>query len=412
MVNNILKRFLSCRSCFLIGFSVFLCIQSSWAGGSGIQYRAFSIPDQSGLAMTVLGPVDPAELGHTLMHEHLYLTFWIPLNESQRWNMMNVVPPKTEEELATWNTALTEANRQTLMSRKHRLRNKDAYTLDLTDTLPEVLAFRELGGKTIVDLPPIEPARRPLKLVEISKQTGVHVVAGSAFYVPAWHPENIDQLSLDDLTEYMVRDIVNGMDNTGVKAGLIGEVPAVNLSLGADANNETRILIASARAGRLTGAALTTHSSFRVRDEMEVMLQRSLDIIAGEGLELSRVAIGHVKVSYKTDIDLFERLLKRGVYLQFDILGDPWQRSEPMIEAIATLIERGYSSQLLVSQDIFTKFHLRRFGGHGLSYIHSVLIPSLLEKGISMTAISDLVEHNPRRILTFVKPQALLHSLK
>ena len=260
------------------------------------------------------------------------------------------------------------------------------------------------------DFPPIEPARWPLKLVELSKQGGVHIVAGSAFYVPAWHPDNIDQLSLDDLTEYMVRDIAEGMDGTGVKAGLIGEVPAVNLESGSNVNNETRVLIASARASRLTGAAISTHSSFAARDEIEIMLQRSLDIIAGEGVGLSRVVIGHTKISEKADIGLFERLLKRGVYLEFDLLGDPWQDSGPMIEAIATLIQQGYAKQLLISHDIFTKFHLRRFGGNGLTYIHSVVIPSLREKGVSSAAIKQLIEDNPRRVLTFIQPQALLDN--
>ena len=397
---------------FYLFIALAICFQAqtTWAGGDGIHYRQLMIPDQSGLAMTVLGPIDPAELGHTLMHEHLYLKFWIPLDDPERWKIMDVAIPKTEEELVTWHAPLTQSNRQQLMSKEHRLRNKDAYTLELADTLPEVLAYKALGGNAIVDLPPIEPARRPLKLVELSKQTGVHIIAGSAFYVPAWHPKNINQLSLDDLTEYMVRDIVEGMDGTGVKAGLIGEVPAVNLELGSTVNNETRILIASARAARLTGAAITTHSSFRAREEIEVMLQRSLDIIAREGVDLSRVAIGHVKISNKTNIELFERLLKRGVYLQFDVLGDPWQDSESMINAIATLMELGYSTQLLVSQDIFTKFHLRRFDGHGLSYIHSVVIPSLREKGVNEIAIRELIENNPRRVLTFVEPQPLLHT--
>ena len=391
----------------IAGLMVIALLLGSCARSTPIRFGDIEIPDRSGIAMTVLGPVDPSVLGHTLMHEHLYILNWIPLDQPERWKTGGLEIPTSDEALNFWNAPLTLANRDQLME-DYFLLNKDAQTLDLSDTLPEVQAFKRLGGNTIVDMPPIEEPRRPLKLVDLSRQSDVNIVVATSFYTEAWHPQNIDQLSISDLTRYMVTDIVEGMDGTDVKAGLVGEVPAVNMELGPNSNNETRILRAAARASRLTGAALSLHSSFNDREGIEIMLHRSLDIIEEEGVDFSRVIVGHVRPGPRADLALFEELLARGVYLEFDLLGDPEKEdSQRSIDTIASLIERGHGARLLVSQDIYTKFHLRKFGGEGLIYVHSVLLPALRDKGISEAAIDQIIEENPRQVLTFNPPQNL-----
>lgn len=383
------------------------------ASAAEVSFGELLIPDRSGTSMTVLGAVDPALLGDTLMHEHLYLYFWIPLEQPERWAMMGLTPPKTDEELRIWSEPMTLANQEKLASGKYFLRNKDAWSLELEDTLPEVRSFKALGGGTIVEMPPIEPVRDVTKLVQLSRETEVHVVAGTAFYTRAWHPPNINELSINDLTRFMVIDLVEGMDGTGVKAGIVGEVPADHLELNPD-NNETRILRASARASRLTGAALSLHYTYG--DDTRAAILRSLDVIEEEGLDLSRVAAGHLHVPVASDpleaLAMFEAILARGVYLQFDLLGSPWTDvdSDATLDAIDELIKRGYASRILVSQDICSKFHLRKFGGPGLSYVHETLIPQLRARGTTAADITKIIELNPRALLTFESPKSLLRS--
>lgn len=395
----------------VLGIVLLLLVIS--ASAEEISFGDLRIPDQSGTSMTVLGAVDPALLGDTLMHEHLYLYFWIPLDQPERWAMMGLTPPTTDEELRIWSESLTLANQEKLFSGKYFLRNKDAWTLELADTLPEVRRFKALGGGTIVEMPPIEPVRDVTKLVELSRETKVHVISGTAFYTRAWHPPNVNELSIDDLTRFMVVDLVEGMDGTGVKAGIVGEVPADDLELNPD-NNETRILRASARASRLTGAALSLHYTYG--DDTLAAILRSLDVIEQEGLDLSRVAAGHLHVPVGSDLletlAMFEAILARGANLQFDLLGSPWTGvdSKATLDAIDELIKRGYASRILVSQDICSKFHLRKFGGPGLSYVHETLIPELRSRGTSDADISKVIELNPRAILAFDSPQPLLRS--
>jgi phosphotriesterase-related protein len=121
------------------------------------------------------------------------------------------------------------------------------------------------------------------------------------------------------------------------------------------------------------------------------------------------VVVGHVASVASADLSFLESLLRRGVYLQFDVLGNPLDLelpNRPMVDAIETLIERGYAGRILVSHDVCTKFQLREYGGYGFTFVQSVLVPHLLRRGVSTRAIKEITVDNPRRILTFVKPAA------
>ena len=99
---------------------------------------------------------------------------------------------------------------------------------------------------------------------------------------------------------------------------------------------------------------------------------------------------------------LLEDLLKRGVYLQFDVFGNPWQlkmNDKAAADAIVTLAKKGFSRQLLVSHDMCTKFHLTRFGGAGLQHIHRVILPYLRSNGLSDLQIQEIMISNPSRVL-------------
>ena len=78
-----------------------------------------------------------------------------------------------------------------------------------------------------------------------------------------------------------------------------------------------------------------------------------------------------------------------------------------MVDAIEKLITLGYSKQILVSQDIASKPQLTKYGGYGLTFVDTVLIPHLRSKGVSDEAIKTIIESNPKRLLTFAKPQRL-----
>lgn len=377
-----------------------------------IQYRGFNIPDQSGLAVTVLGQINSDKLGHSLMHEHLFIDYWLPLDQPERWKKLGSTPPANDKDLDIWNERFTMRNRIKLLP--YIGRTRDANTLDsIDDAIDEVAAYQKLGGQTIVDVTTIGLHRQPRKLQEVASKTGVNIVMGTGFYKSAWHPEDMGQRSIADLTLQMVLEIVEGIDNTGIRAGIIGEIPAEDLEFEPKDSDEVRVLRASAHASRLTGAAISLHSSHSGIKSMK-NLHTSLDILEAEGADLSRVCLGHITDIASKDIALLESLLSRGVYLQFDALGVPWPAfisTRTMIEAIETLITLGYSRQILVSHDFFSKYQQTKYGGYGLTFVHSILIPYLRQKGISEIAIKNIIEENPKRVLTFSAPHQLQKTM-
>jgi phosphotriesterase-related protein len=362
-----------------------------------------AIPDQSGRAMTVLGPIEPGRLGETLMHEHLFIRFWLPLDEPERWERLRWPRPETPEEIAIWDMPFSVPDRAMLLG--HFFRNRDSFTLDsVEDAIGEVAAYLRLGGRTIVDVTSTGLDPQPERLRAVAAATGVNIVMGTGFYRSPWHPADMDERSIDDLTGFMVREIVEGAQGTGIRAGIVGEIPADDLGFHPHETNVVRVLRAAARASRLTGAALSLHSDF----EEPQHLHASLDIVEEEGADLERVIVGHISTPEVTqDTGLLISLAERGASLQFDVLGAPWELKYPadrMIAGIENLVGRGYSRQVLVSHDVCTKLQRVTSGGHGLTYVHNVVIPELRKRGVTDRAIHDILVDNPRRVLTFVAP--------
>lgn len=359
--------------------------------------------------MTVLGPIDPAKLGATLMHEHLFIEYFqfLSLESPDQWQQLGMPFPETAEAQRHWNAPFTTRDRRIY---PYVFANKDATRLDsVEDAVGEVLLYKDLGGGTIVEVTPINAGRSPGKLAEVARRTGVHVVMGTGFYIEGHFPEDMDSRSIDDLTYEIVKDIVNGAEGTPIRSGIIGEVGAVVLAFQPTESRYVRSLRAAARASRLTGVAITLHAH-PTRPEV---WHTALDVLEEEGADLSRVVVGHVTAVPAADIALLESMLRRGVYLQFDTLGytfhprAPLLDQRPLLEAIVKLVAYGHADRILVSHDVYTKPHLAKHGGFGFTFVHNSLVPYLRDKGVDERDIDTILERNPRRVLTLGKPQQL-----
>ena len=370
--------------------SILLLLATGSALSQSIQYSGIDIPDNSGKVMTVKGLIDPDLLGPTLMHEHLFLDI----------SKLAKKPLKTED-IKHWQRPFTAADRtETIFFKDYLLLSS------VKDAIGEVREYQKLGGKTIVDLTSIGLNRQPKKLRQVAEKTKANIIASAGYHSNLFHPEDIDRLSIEQLTVQMVKDIVKGMDGTNIRAGIIGEISNQDLSSNSIESNELRVIRAAARASQLTGASISLHSVFSNKEQLHL----TLDILEEEGADLSRVVLGHITFSGEEsiDINLLESLLKRGVFLQFDYLGFlyPYDRKIDM-EAIVTLINYGFSNRVMVSHDVYIKPHLIKFGGYGFTFIHTRLLPYLRSNGISEQAIKNIMEENPKRILTLAKPKLI-----
>jgi predicted metal-dependent phosphotriesterase family hydrolase len=312
-----------------------------------------SSPARSGFVQTVTGPVAAGDLGLTLPHEHVYI---------QQWDLAD--------------------------------RYDYAGQLDDDDLLyDELMAFRRQGGRTIVDLTVRGIGRQPARLRAMAERTGIQFVVGCGWYRGNYYPPEdlIDRRSVDELAALIVEEIVDGIDGTGVRPGIIGEVGTEKSWVSAQ---EERVHRAAARAQRATGLALTTHSIGKPVGLLE------LKIFEEEGVDLDRVVIGHCDHVFSLDLAYHLEILRRGAYVEFDTIGakSP-QLEDRAMRVLLELLDRGHVDRLLLSQDVCKVPHLCCMGGGGFAHLLEVYLPRLRAAGVPDDLIERMTVENPRRLL-------------
>ena len=358
---------------------------------AGQSPAAAPVPNMAGKILTVTGPIDPAQLGSTLMHEHIFIDFQNPVTRA-------AISRATDLHLH-----LSPVTLDTLHDVRYRgIPNRDNLYLDgLRESIAEVMEFKQRGGGAIVDVSSIGLGRDPNALVQVAYATGLQVVMGAGWYQKQFHPADMDRRSVEQLTEIIVRDVTVGAEGTNVRSGIIGEVGVDGDPL---TENEIKSIRAAARASRMTGAAVTFHRGGVGEEKFRV-----LDAMAAEGADLRRVVMGHSN-NISIDLPFMKRLLDRGVFIQFDTLGRPRTAlggvdDFKVARGIADLVKAGYADRITLSHDVCNKIHQKAYGGFGFSYISDHFIPVLRDLGVGDADIHKMMVENPRRVLTFVAPQ-------
>jgi predicted metal-dependent phosphotriesterase family hydrolase len=305
---------------------------------------------------TVLGPIDPANLGWTLPHEHTAIALWHIANRWDYWELRRDEPV----------------------------------------ILEELAAFKRAGGGALVDLTLDGVGRDPAWLAGLARASGLHIVMGSGWYRGAHYPAEtlVDRRSVDSLADEIVRDATDGVGETDIRSGIIGEIGTDKPWLSA---REERVHRAAARAARRTGLAITTHAV-----QSTVGLDQ-LTVFEAEGADLTRVVIGHADSN--PSLDYHVAIVERGATVEFDFLGmtfTPLERHGEgrIVDSIRELLSRGHVERILLSQDVCHDSQLRRYGGNGYAYLAETFLPRLRAAGVGEAEIRTITVDNPRRLLT------------
>jgi phosphotriesterase-related protein len=359
--------------------------------------------------MTVLGPIAPEELGFTDMHAHILtdMSVWRRLAEPL---MPDNLPVSGDEPVSLENVGLLRRNWFLLA---------DNMLLDDEEVMAaEVADFKASGGAAMVDMSCPGLRFNLPGIQRISQKTGVHVVATTGLYVEDSWPEYAWEMTVEQLTKLMVKEIEEGIEDTGIKAGHIGELGMSTLS-----ERDVRLLRAAARASIQTGLSVSVHQKYGRADGYG---QRIVDVLTQEGMEPERIIIGHVdgylverelRVLIKNpdrgvlNLDYAKGLLDRGVNIAFDCFGhiyewdgvvgplligpEDWQR----IAALLALTDAGYASQIVWGTDSCCKLLVRRYGGEGYCRLTNYVVPTLEAVGVSDCDIRQMTVDNPARLL-------------
>jgi phosphotriesterase-related protein len=314
---------------------------------------------------TASGPIDSASLGRVLMHEHVFVI---------SPEMQNNVPEDWGDEETRLNDAATRLKELKASGIDTIL---DPTALGLGRYIPRIAA---LAGR--IDL-------------QIVVATGLYTFNELPHYwgsrVPGSGPGNSDPM-----VNLFVRDITEGIAGTGIKAGAIkcatdrpGVTPDVE-----------RVLRACARAHRETGAPITTHTNARKRRGLEQQ-----EIFKSEGVDLSRVVIGHSGDT--DDFDYLQQLIDNGSVLGMDRFGiDGYLPTDRRVEVVAELCRRGYADRLVLSHD--ASCYLDWIPGEvppaampNWHYLHisQDVLPALRAAGVTDQQIDTMLVETPRRVL-------------
>lgn len=352
----------------------------------------------NGSIITVTGRIDPDELGITLPHEHFFI-------DHSDW----IDPPSSAFERSIAREEISLENLWWVRRNpgKHPA-NMRAASFDIAQN--EVELFRRAGGSSIVDVTSKHRGGDPKLVRDLSQRTGVNFIHGTAHY-PSYsqnnYPNYIAKRSIDELKTEFVSDVRNGIDDTAVRAGIIGEIGVT----GARPEEEDKVLRAGARAARETGTALTIHPP--PNDQGMPRSKKALtvlDTVEEEGLDLNRVIICHMDSTWYEDFSYHEEIANRGAYVEYDHVGreklkpannDGMPSDKWRLDAVKHLVDSGHLDKILLSHDNGQKITRTAFGGPGYDHLLSNIEPFLHSYvGLTEDDVNQLLVGNPQRFLT------------
>lgn len=338
-----------------------------------------------GHVQTVLGPIASDEMGITLTHEHLLIDIRTTYFQE----------PATISDMRFVDEPITLDNLHWV--RHHPLNCRTNLILDdEREAIDEALLYKLEGGSTIVDCSNRNHRRDPKAVARISRATGLHVIMGSGYYVWPSFDATMDDKSEDDIFDEFMTDIHEGMDGTGVKSGLIGEI-GISSPMH---SNEAKVLAAAARAQAETGLPVNIHSPRDPRDPLKV-----IQFLEKHGADPTHVIMCDIDRTLLTHESRVE-LARTGCFLEYDHFGQldyylmpdiDMPNDHSKVNEIIALGEDGFLDQVLVSHDICWKIMRRKYGGHGYAHILQYVVPVMKQKGMQREEIDRLLIDNPKR---------------
>lgn len=337
----------------------------------------------SGYVQTVLGPLPPAELGTTLLHEHLLCDIRPPSWRADGMRGYDI--PMDERFAIDYGEVHAPGN----------------LVLDQVDlAVAELSRLRAEGGRSVVDLSCGGLHPDPAGLAEVSRRADVHVVMGCGWYVDDYHaPENADR-SVESFAVEMISQLQSGAWGTDIRAGIIGEIgcqtPWTPL--------EQRVMEGAVLAMQASGAALTVHPGRHPDQPQEVA-----DFLRARGVDMSRVVMSHVDRTIFDDDRLF-RLADTGLVLEFDLFGMEttfykfsdidMPNDGARVATLTRLNARGHLDQIAISQDICYRSRLTALGGHGYGHVFRNVVPLMRRRGFTEADVQRILVETPARLLT------------
>ena len=257
-----------------------------------------------------------------------------------------------------------------------------------SETLAEYKKLYEHGVRRIVDVTADGMGRNTEYVDKIQQETGIHIVRSTGFYKEPFLPERVYHQSIEEMAQWMISEIRDGIEG-GPKAGMIGEIGTSKDTM---TPTEKKVFDAAVIAARETGAPIYTHTT------LGTYAPEQAAYFKATGLPMDRIVLGHIDLS--GDLDYIRRVLDYGVTIGFDTVGkNNYFPDAKRVEYLLALDAEGRLDQVVLSEDLTRKSHLKFKGGIGYCYLFETFIPMLKAAGLKQESLDKMLIHNPARVL-------------
>ena len=354
--------------------------------------------------ITALGPITPAALGLTSMHEHLMFDGSVFGRRLRGQLPPHALPIDEHDKVSLENVGILQRN---VLLAWDALNQDDEALL-----LAETADFKAAGGGAMLELSVPGVRLDTGEAKRISAATGVHIILSSGFYTADSWPPELHGLGVAGYYERMTQEIERGIGDTGCYPGHL------KIALETLERDEEHALRAAAQVASDSGLSLTIHPSVRAGGDSALLPK----ILQEEDTDLSRVILAHTQLVdrpafseairrpelYRVNIENAKRLLDQGLNLSLEftnsaaaeLLGEYDAGDWAQLAGLTALLSQGYAGQLVLGNDCCGKIMLRRRGGEGYCRLFYYTLPMLRETaGVSEYALKQMLYENPARLL-------------
>jgi len=312
---------------------------------------------------TVLGDIDPSELGVTDAHEHIIIAGGTPVE---------LFP--------------------------------DLLLVDVDKAVEELGLASRHGLRSVIDAMPIGCGRDALLLAEVSRRSGINIVAPTGLHAAHWYADEHWSLTLDTeaIADLFIADVIEGIDandhrgaaieRTDVRAGVIkiggsGQFPT---------DRDARVFEAAAMAQKRTGVPILTHA-----EGGRFGLEQAR-VLESHGADLAHVVLSHVdKV---VDRHYHRELASSGARVEFDQAFRWKDGPNGTLQILEWLVEDELVEHITLGLDAARRGYWEVYGGSpGISYLVDGLSKQMTERGIGRDVQQRFYVANPTAAYTFIE---------
>lgn len=282
---------------------------------------------------------------------------------------------------------ITYAHEHTTIDLSSLKKTDDTNLNCFDETIEEYKELYTKGVRNIIDVTVMGMNRNPDYVKKVADLSGMNIIQSTGWYQDKFIPSFVDNHTVEEMAEVMIRDITIGIDGTDNRAELIGEIATSKNQM---TDRECKVFKAAVIAHNQTGVPITTHTTLGTYGKEQIQFFKEHNV------DLSKVVIGHVDLTGDTDYVL--SLLSEGVYVEFDTVGkENYMPDEKRLEMLLAVEDAGYTDKVFLSMDITRKSNLKYKNGIGYSYLLDTFVPMILEGGVSKDFVEKMLVENPKR---------------